>query len=49
MATTRGGHRRVGPRLEKDDRPSVPRWLQERRQVEQRHGGHQRRCYFVLM
>lgn len=37
------------PILEADPRPSVQRWLAQRRAVEAQVGGHQRRLYFVLM
>ena len=37
------------PLLEADPRPAVQRWLSERRRLEARVGGHQRRLYFVLM
>lgn len=35
--------------LEKDQRAAVQTWLQRRKQLEARVGGHQRRLYFVLM
>lgn len=37
------------PLLEADPRPVVQQWLAARRKLEEKHGGHQRRLYFVLM
>ena len=35
--------------LEADPRPAAHQWLEDRRRLEARVGGHQRRLYFVLM
>jgi hypothetical protein len=37
------------PLTEADPRPSVQRWLAERRKVEAETGAHERRLYFILM
>ncbi|MGA1354809.1 MAG: hypothetical protein ACO32I_08575, partial [Candidatus Limnocylindrus sp.] len=37
------------PILEADPRPAAQAWLQARRELEAKVGGHQRRLYFVLM